>query len=249
MNSSQISISYISENALLLEWPEKICPEQHQQIIICQQHINTQLKNIVTDSVASYASLMVYYQFDKISLTILDSKLKEIIQNTVDKPLSNTNNLLVKESAKTIEIPVYYGKDAGWDIAAVAQQKALSIEEIIQRHSQQTYRAYALGFTPGFCYLGSLAHSLRLPRKQSPRVLVPKGAVAIAEQQTAVYPNKSPGGWHIIGQTPMEMFKVKNKGSEQQFLPLISVGQQVRFVPIDKNKFQQLGGTIALEKF
>ena len=90
-----------------------------------------------------------------------------------------------------------------------------------------------MGFTPGFCYLASLPNILHLPRKASPRTQVPKGAVAIAEQQTAVYPNQSPGGWHIIGQTPLPMYSTKNG----QFNAKINVGQNVKFYAISKAEF------------
>ena len=100
---------------------------------------------------------------------------------------------------------------------------------------QQTYTAYALGFTPGFCYLATLDKKLRLPRRTTPRTNVPAGAVAIAEQQTAIYPTESPGGWHIIGQTPIELYRAK----DESFLPKITVGDQVKFTEICLNQFNQ----------
>jgi len=243
--TEKITLAYISENAVLLEWPEKICPIQHQQIIYFQQQIQISLANVLIDTVASYASLIIYYQFDKISWTQLNNELITLIKHL--PPTSDITN------TEIVEIPVYYGRDTGWDLEFVAQKTSLSIEQVIDYHSQTTYHAYALGFTPGFCYLASLPKSLQLPRKSTPRLSVPHGSVAIAEQQTAVYPISSPAGWHIIGQTPIKMFSLESDLNESninknEFSTLITVGQQVRFQPIDKEHFLDLGGQVIEEK-
>ncbi|MGB1263985.1 MAG: 5-oxoprolinase subunit B family protein, partial [Cognaticolwellia sp.] len=135
-----------------------------------------------------------------------------------------------------IKVPVYYDLEQQWDLVDVAQRCAMSIDEVIKAHCATTYHGFALGFTPGFCYLASVPPALQLPRKSSPRLKVPQGAVAIAEQQTAIYPIESPGGWHIIGQTPLPMFS-SNHG---QFIPTIKVGQSVTFYPIGKAEFNAL---------
>jgi|GEM_PF-42633 len=309
-STSHVSISYLSENTVLLEWPEKICSHQHQHIIYCQQQIYLALKNIVIDSVVSYASLIIYYKFDQLKHDKLNTILRHAItqsysmlnftENVSHRSINSTsNNPLVNNSPiknecltdlttlnNVVEIPVYYAEDSGWDIRCVAQQIGATVAEVIQLHSQTIYRAYALGFTPGFCYLGELVPQLQLPRKSTPRLSVPKGSVAIAQQQTAVYPISSPGGWHIIGQTPIEMFQVStsvndnsdnlpnkksnkkpNKKSnkkpnkepnkkpdknlkqelDQTFTSTIKLGQQVKFVPIDKTKFLALGGQLIEE--
>ncbi len=260
-NQSLISLSYISENAVLLEWPEKICATQHQHIMFCQQQASAFLKDVLIDCIASYASLIIYYKFEKIQHDTLNTFLLELIQNPTNNnnPTSTSSNSNHSDTVENslIEIPVYYGEGAAWDIKTVALHNKLSIEEVIQLHSQPTYRAYALGFTPGFCYLGRLPAQLQLPRKSSPRLSVPKGAVAIAEQQTAIYPNTSPGGWHIIGQTPLDMYhadltnnKEENKSGacqNSQFNSTIQVGQSVKFVSITLEEFLSLGGELIKE--
>ncbi|MDO6445199.1 5-oxoprolinase subunit PxpB [Colwellia sp. 1_MG-2023] len=233
---NNIIIHPSSENSVLITWPEKICPNQHQQILKTLSLLNTELNNVsdpvVFESIASYNSIMIYYYFNKISFQQLKKRISDCIELVI-----NTNKA-VQEKSLTIEIPVYYGEEAGWDLSNVAKQCQLSLKEIITLHSQQVYRSYALGFTPGFCYLGTLNEQLVLPRKATPRLQVPKGAVAIAEQQTAVYPNSSPGGWHIIGQTPVDLYQ-QNK---EAFTPLIQVGQQVKFTEIDKATYLELAG-------
>ncbi|MEW6991795.1 5-oxoprolinase subunit PxpB [Colwelliaceae bacterium 6441] len=221
-----------SENSVLLTWPEKMCPVQHQQILNISETVKQQLHEVVFESIVSYNSLMLYYHFEKITFHQLKQHINEYIEQkrAEEQPLYNTNSL--------IEIPVYYGEDAGWDLCAVAKQCQLSTQQVIKLHSQRVYRAYALGFTPGFCYLGSLDNKLILNRKTTPRLTVPRGAIAIAEQQTAVYPNESPGGWHIIGQTPVPLFDSNN----EQFKPKITVGQQVKFIEINEKQFLKISG-------
>ena len=236
LKTERISLSYISENAVLVEWPEKICPHQHQQIVHFQQQVHTKLTDVIIDTVASYASLIIYYHIEKITTTQLDKELTELIN--CPPPISSIT------ATEIIDIPVYYGLDSGWDLKFVAAQTSLSIEQVIELHSQTVYHAYALGFTPGFCYLASLPNCLQLPRRSSPRLSVPQGAVAIAEQQTAVYPISSPAGWHVIGQTPMTMFDTKTNDNEASFSAVISVGQQVRFTAISQEQFLDLGGFI-----
>lgn len=250
-NTSLVNINYISENAVLLEWPEKICATQHQHIMFCQEQICSALADNVIDCIVSYASLLIYYKFELISYYALNTLLHNIVQmpyspNDVNAMNNNTQNV--------VEIPVYYSEESGWDLANVTQQTELSIEDVIKLHTQTSYRAYALGFTPGFCYLGELPTQLQIPRKASPRLSVPKGAVAIAEQQTAIYPNTSPGGWHIIGQTPLDMYSVhmplieSHSKDKKQFETKINVGQSVKFFAITQAEFLSLGGTLIQEQ-
>ena len=248
-NFLPISIDHVSEDAVLIEWPQIICEKQHQHIMLCQKQIENALSNIIVDSIASYASLIVYYDLTSVQSAIFSEKSNSIestIRNIVEKDYSSST--AETTTAKTIEIPVYYGESAGWDIKDIAQRLNLSIDDVIAQHTQATYRAYALGFTPGFCYLGQLPQALQLPRKESPRLKVPKGAVAIAEQQTAVYPNSSPGGWHILGQTPMSMLTSLNntESTHAEFSTAIKVGQQVRFSSITEKEFLALGGILEL---
>lgn len=229
----------LGDSAVMLLWPDIICPLQHQNIIATEQFIRQQLTSYLIDSVASYASLALYYDVDQVSYQDLAKAIKDTLKRFKENVISQTRSQAIDSSAddnKLIEIPVYYGEEYALDLAEIAQQKKLTTEEVIELHSGTRYRAYALGFTPGFCYLASLNNQIQLPRRNSPRAKVPAGAVAIAEQQTAVYPSESPGGWHIIGQTPLPMLQQ----GDGQLTPRINIGDEVQFIAIDKDTFDSL---------
>ncbi|OKY27398.1 5-oxoprolinase subunit PxpB [Thalassotalea sp. PP2-459] len=231
MNTAeQVEISAIAEDAVLVEWQETISPTIQQAIHQLKTALNASLSYKVIEMVSSYSSLLIYYRFDLLTYSQL---LETIIEHTANSTLSRDDTSNMPE----LNIPVYYH---GADLNDVASQLSLSVKDVIEHHSANTYIAYAHGFTPGFCYLASLVKQLQLPRRATPRTNVPKGAVAIAGQQTAVYPNTSPGGWHIIGYTPMAMYTTQ----KQLFVPTINLGQVVRFTAISKEKFIALGGSL-----
>ena len=249
--SHSININAVSENAILITWPEKICPQQHQQITEFEQVLKqAKQATLFTEMVSSYNSLIIYYDFFQINaeqmLQLFQQQLVKFLASPIEQTAStNANDTSSNDSnsAKLIEIPVYYGEQAGLDLASCADALKLTPAQIIDLHSQQEFRAYALGFTPGFCYLGQLPKVLQLPRKAVPRAKMPAGAVAIAEQQTAVYPSASPGGWHIIGRAPIAMYQLsRGTNAENQFTPLINVGDRVKFTAIDKATYLELGG-------
>lgn len=136
---------------------------------------------------------------------------------------------------RTVDLPVCYGGRLGPDLAFVAEHNRMTVEEVIQIHSGTLYPIYAVGFAPGFCYLGGLDPRLRTPRLPTPRTRVPAGSVGIAEAQTGVYPSDSPGGWRLIGRTPLSLF---NPSRPDPFL--YQAGDRIRFVPIAEADFRRL---------
>ncbi|ASP47531.1 allophanate hydrolase subunit 1 [Cognaticolwellia beringensis] len=234
-NSANFTIEVVAENALLLSWQAKISLTQHNKIIALQAIIVKQLGELILETVASYHCLMVYFNPQNNTSTQAIEKIKRIAK-THNAGLEKAHGEIPKVKSLNddcIKIPVYYDTEQEWDLADVAKRCNMSIDNVIKQHSAEIYHGFALGFTPGFCYLASLPDSLHLPRKSSPRIKVPKGAVAIAEQQSAIYPIESPGGWHIIGQTPLPMYESKNS----QFNATINVGQNVQFYAITKAEF------------
>jgi inhibitor of KinA len=137
--------------------------------------------------------------------------------------------------ARDVEIPVCYGGEFGPDLEEVAAAHGLKPAQVIEFHSSETYHAYFLGFAPGFAYLGDLPAEIATRRLATPRKKVPAGSVAIAGRQTAVYPVATPGGWRLLGRTPLAVFRADRKA-----MGLISIGDQVRFRPISGDEFKKL---------
>ncbi len=191
------------------------------------------LKNLniegIREIIPSYTSIYILYDIFKYDY----SSFVEILKNNIDLDYQDNS---VKE---IINIDVYYGEEVGLDLNDMSLKTNLSIEEIIRIHSSKSYDVYAIGFSPGFAFLASVDKKIAVPRLSSPRKSIPKGSVAIADTQTAVYPQQSPGGWNIIGRTAMELF---DKNLEK--LSPLSVGYKVKFNPISKEEFLSQGGVI-----
>lgn len=224
-------LQIVSPEACLLRFSETINEATADQIIWAVQ----KLKKLagIQDLVPSYTTILVNFDSTAISRNDLVAKLESILAESTRVDMSS------QAQGKTLVIPVYYGEEVGPDLAEVAAHCKLSIADVIARHSMQTYRAYAVGFTPGYSFLGNTAKALHIPRKSSPRLKVPKGSVAIAENQTAVYPSVTPGGWRIIGRTPLEMIDW-----DSETLGIIATGDKVKFEAISKEEFLAQGGTL-----
>ncbi|MEW9125004.1 MAG: 5-oxoprolinase subunit PxpB, partial [Thermotaleaceae bacterium] len=134
------------------------------------------------------------------------------------------------------EIPTCYHEDFGPDIHFVAQQNQLSIDEVISIHSNNEYLIYMLGFTPGYCYLGGMSEKIAAPRLSKPRTAVAAGSVGIAGTQTGIYPIESPGGWQLIGRTPLDLY---NPAREENPI-LLEAGNYIRFLPITKEEYRDI---------
>lgn len=180
----------------------------------------------VVELVPAYNELLVYYKAEIIDYKTLLKQLRHAE--------SQMENIANPEAAQ-LYIPVLYGGEAGPDLEEVAQNNGFSTSEVIRRHTGNTYPVYMLGFAPGFCYLGGMDEQLATPRKREPRLKIPAGSVGIAGAQTGIYPIDSPGGWQIIGQTPLKLFNL-----ERQPPFLIRAGDQVNFYAIDKVDFLKI---------
>ncbi len=209
-----------------------ISPKVNRLVQQAAQLIQFHLPEDIVDLIPSYASILVVFNLNKIDHHQLRNKIKRLLQQT---------HIQSSIQGKVIELPVYYSLESGMDLPRIAKRAKLSIEQVISIHQAQEYSVYAIGFAPGFSYLGEVDKRIATPRLSSPRLKVPKGAVAIADRQTAVYPAESPGGWNIIGLCPVEMFNEKSSPS----MP-ISVGDIVKFVAIDKQQYLELGGEICV---
>ncbi|WP_286290788.1 5-oxoprolinase subunit PxpB [Thalassotalea piscium] len=196
--------------------------------------VQLKLANIVLNVIPAYHSLLIVFDTDKSSFNQCQSLVENLMLNS-NQQLYSVNSL----STKTLTLPIYYDESVGPDLARIAKHAKLTVAEVINLHQQGTYYVNAIGFAPGFAYLGEVNSKIAMPRLTSPRLSVPKGAVAIAEQQTAIYPASSPGGWNIIGRCPLTLFDI-NKEQPMSF----SLGDTVTFDSVDKNTFLSLGGEL-----
>ena len=180
--------------------------------------------NGIIETVPAYATLLVHYDplifsFAQIK-TALQEKIVEVEESASRKPRQPH-----RERRRRVEVPVRYGGEHGIDLESVARHLHLSVEDVIRIHSETIYTVYMMGFTPGYPYLGKLDDALVMPRLETPRARVPAGTVAIAGSQTGIYSVDSPGGWHLIGWTPLKLFDPE---SDSPFL--FSPGDEVKFI-------------------
>lgn len=196
-----LKYSRYGERSILIEWPQVIDENILRNILKYKNVIKKSYAKVKLELINTYNSILVIYDFtiDNVNDEILT--LKSIYSN-----LEIQNN----QNAITWEIPVCYDTAFGFDLEYLAKEKSLQVDEIILRHSTPIYTIYFIGFLPGFLYLGGLDKSLYLERKSTPNLNIKKGAVGIGGKQTGIYPKNSPGGWHIIGNSPVDFFQVKS---------------------------------------
>jgi len=224
-------IEAADEDALLIRFGDAIDSALPAQIAdLCQRIEALELPWLV-DLVPSYTTLLVIY--DPITINVLDAKarLRPLLADT--QPATDT--FASAPDSRLIELPVYYSEETGPDLAWIAEQKGLSVQQVIDQHTADTYQVYAIGFAPGFGFMGQVDPSIACPRKETPRTRVPAGSVGIANRQTAVYPKASPGGWQLIGRCPTRLFDEVN-------LSLLKAGDRVRFVSISREEYLAQGG-------
>jgi KipI family sensor histidine kinase inhibitor len=232
--STTTTISIAGENALIVYFADKPSAAISIEIANTAKKLRVFLGSTLIDLVPSYASLLVIYDPLKTDHHSVRRAIHTSIQASKKAALGQSN-----DSGSLISLPVYYSGESGPDLNAVAAHAGLSIEEVIAIHQQTEYRVYAIGFAPGFAYLGEVDSRIATPRQATPRHQVPRGAVAIADRQTAVYPAQSPGGWNLIGLCPVLMFDAKASPN----MPL-QVGDRVHFMAIDRATFISMGGEL-----
>lgn len=227
-------ISWAIENAgpdaLIIRFGDRIEPSLVSMIRSARERLAQGLGSQIIDLVPSYSTLMVCYDLRLNDHESLCEKITELLAGLETAPA---------DVGRLVEIPVWYDPEVGPDLERVASHHTISVEEVIQRHTQEEYQVYAIGFAPGFAYLGKVAQSLATPRLATPRKSVPAGSVALAEQQTAVYPISTPGGWNILGKTPVTLFDL-----ERAELSPLTTGDRVRFVAITRAEFLAAGGVL-----
>lgn len=229
MHTDYPRIVSAGENALVLYLGTGIDPVTNAWVQVATQAIEQALGEDLVDLVPAYASVLVVYRRE-LSLPFIARR----IRIALPPPPESAGG-----TGKEVTLPVYYAPEAGADLEALAERAGLSVEDVIECHAGTVYRVYAIGFAPGFAYLGQVDERIAAPRLATPRPRVPRGSVAIAERQTAVYPAPSPGGWHLVGRCPITLFDPTGN----PHMP-VAVGDRVRFEPVSRARFIELGGDL-----
>ncbi|MFB8423871.1 5-oxoprolinase subunit PxpB [Priestia megaterium] len=233
-------ISPLGDSALVITFGDSIQYDIHKQIKTCKDSIELNPFPGFIECVPAFTNLTIFYNPLEVVAAVKKREKKEFV-SPFEAVSSILQSKLENEQTekgldhRTVSIPVCYGGEYGPDLEYVARHHNLTPEEVISIHSEGEYLAYMIGFAPGFPFLGGLSEKIATPRRSSPRTSIPAGSVGIAGMQTGVYPISTPGGWQLIGQTPIKLFL-----PEQNPPSLLQAGDIVKFEPISKEEYQEL---------
>lgn len=222
---SRIRFFLMGDRGLLLEFGDEISQEINEKVRRVVLAIQSEAIPGILETVPTYRSLLVLYDPLILCITHLKKKLKSIEEELQQSPFPEP---------KLTRIPVVYGGKFGPDLESVAEYHHSAPDEIIRLHCSRAYLIYLIGFMPGFPYMGELPEGLMTPRLKTPRLSVPAGTVAIAQKQTGIYSMDSPGGWQLLGRTPVRMF---DPGKDPP--AYLRMGDRVQFYPISKKEFEE----------
>nr|WP_281373458.1 5-oxoprolinase subunit PxpB [Halomonas zhaodongensis] len=197
-------------------------------IIAADQALRDALGEALIDLIPSYTTLLVHYDCLRLTFVQATTLIRSALRHLT--PAESQNGQLH-------EIPVWYDESVGPELGGVAKRAGLSVDALIERHCNHDYCVFALGFAPGYGFMGLVDEDIATPRLKTPRRKVAAGSVGIADRQTAIYPLLSPGGWNILGRTAVPLFEYAKRGE-----PLLRPGDKVRFKAISKKEFEAAGG-------
>ncbi|WP_085506127.1 5-oxoprolinase subunit PxpB [Thalassobacillus devorans] len=223
------------DSSILMELEVEINESTNRRLISLADFIEQNEQDVFGEVIIGYRSLLVQYNPLQISYSQAIDKLKNIDVIT-DK--------LSRDEGREIEIPVLYGGEYGPDLISVASHNNLSTEEVISIHSESRYLVYFLGFTPGYPFLGGMSSKIATPRLEKPRISIPPGSVGIANNQTGIYPVESPGGWRLVGRTPVKLY---NAEAEDPFL--LHPGDHVTFKQVALDEFEHIKEQVASQNY
>ena len=225
-----IRILTAGDSSLLVEFGKEISPDINRKIAATVQLMREQHIEGVVDVIPAFCSLLVNYDPRVVRYDKMKKRLESLVRMDIK---------VGAEKRKIFQSPVVYGGEYGPDLATIAQHAGLSEAEVIDIHSSRDYLIYMLGFLPGFCYLGGLDERIHTPRLSNPRLKIRAGSVGIGGSQTGIYPLDSPGGWQLMGMTP-----VKTYDPEREVPILVEAGNYIRFVPVDEAEYRRIQGLV-----
>lgn len=223
-----VRVEIVGIDCLMIRLFDLIHEENVPWLLAAGSAIRASFSTRLIDVVPSYTTLLVHYDLHALSGDEARALISEALFDL--QPASST-------VGQSHVLPVWYDRRVGPELASLANTSGMSVSEVIERHCAKSYQVFALGFTPGFAFMGMVDETLATPRLTTPRKRVATGSVGIAERQTAVYPSISPGGWNLIGRTPSRLFDPSREG-----FSLLNPGDSVRFEAIEHAEFVNLGG-------
>jgi inhibitor of KinA len=215
-----------SDQSLLVYFGQQITLEAHQHVMRLLRLLESEPVEGIRNLHPAYCSVLIKFDALKLGHGELEATLRPYLARLKDVRLPGP---------RQVEIPVCYGEEYGPDLNEVAALHGLAPAQVIELHVSPAYEVYFLGFMPGFAYLGELPAALVTPRLATPRRRVPAGSVGIAGSQTGIYPFATPGGWRLLGRTPIQMFR-----ADRGAMSLLSIGDRVRFTPVSREQFAAL---------
>ena len=230
-----IKIRPAGDASLLIEFGKEISPEINAKITATVQLMKEQHIEGVVDIIPAFCSLLINYDPRVLSYDELSKRMKRLL---------NIEIKAGETGRRVFEIPVCYGGQYGPDLANIAEHAGLTEEEVIEIHSSRDYLIYMLGFLPGFCYLGGLDERIHTPRLANPRLKINAGSVGIGGSQTGIYPLDSPGGWQLMGMTP-----VKTYDPDREVPILLSAGDFIRFIPVDEEEYLRIKELVERDEY
>ncbi|MCV4231798.1 5-oxoprolinase subunit PxpB [Virgibacillus sp. LDC1] len=233
--SKSYSFFPLGDSAVLIQFEDIVSEKVHRLVTAMARRLEKNPFQGWIECIPSYTSLAVYYDYDKIGKPDGFDTVFAYVCSMLDERMEEEAGEKDITKYEVVDIPVCYGGDYGPDLDEVAQKNRLSPMDVIRIHSGQDYLIYAIGFAPGFPYVGGIPEQIATPRKQTPRLLIPAGSVGIAGTQTGIYPIETPGGWQIIGRTPLALFR-----PESEPPTLLKSGQYIRFRPIQAEEYEQI---------
>jgi len=225
------------DHAVTVEFGERIDPVINREVMALFQHLKAKAISGIKDLIPAYATLTVVYDIILLKKDHPGLSVYTMICDLLRDAIAELT-VHIEDRSAVIEIPACYDISLAPDIQSLAKLHTVPVEELIRIHSSVVYNVYMIGFLPGFAYMGSVEEKIISPRHASPRTQVPAGSIGIAGEQTGIYPFDSPGGWQLIGQTPVKMFDI-----EKENPCYLQPGDKVKFYPVSLTEFQKMKGS------
>ncbi len=226
----------LGDQAVVLEVGKEINEETQQKVRLITSFLDSNMESWMIEYIPAFTTVTLFY--DPVAVVSRFSGMGTLPYDMVCNRLRELLDSISSSRESTqrvVEVPVCYGGEMGPDLSVVASQNSLSEEEVIQIHSSGDYTVYMLGFAPGFPFIGGLSERIATPRRDSPRLKIPPRTVGIAGKQTGIYPIETPGGWQLIGRTPIELFCPDDTPPT-----LLRAGDKIKFTPISIDEYRSI---------